>query len=55
MSEWITVEPKYPEQPKQECEAVDCEDTFTPSGPWGVKRCDRCRKEKRQYKDVPPF
>jgi len=45
----------HPVWPKRDCEAVDCTDQFTPSGPWGERRCKRCRKEKRPYKDVAPF
>lgn len=42
--------------PEQRCEAKNCFNTFRPSGPWGARRCDRCRKEKRPYKsDDEPF
>jgi len=42
---------EYPEQPEKQCEGRDCLNMFRPSGPWGGRRCERCKKEKRPYKD----
>ena len=53
MNEWETSKSKPKEEEPKQCEAVGCADMFIPTGPWGQRRCDRCRKEKRHYKE--PF
>jgi len=51
MPEWKEAKGKFPDQPEKDCEGRDCLNKFRPSGPWGGRRCERCRTEKRPYKD----
>ena len=39
-----------PEVKKKKCEAVDCLEYFEVTWP-SMRRCERCRREKREYKD----
>jgi len=46
----VPVQPVYEEQP---CDGLGCIDKFTPT--WHTqRRCDKCRKEKRPYKQDHP-
>ena len=55
-NEWVAVTGTATRVPeKKECEGKDCLNTFDAIWP-GQRRCPRCRKEKRPYKDADsPF
>jgi len=53
-STWVEVK-SYPEPIKKKCEGENCLDYFEATWP-SMRRCNRCRREKRPYKSADcPF
>jgi len=51
--DWSGAKEVFAPMPERDCDGEGCEDKFRPKGPWGERRCGRCRAEKRPYKE--PF